>query len=85
MLYIILCKNKPPTSKCMYFGSICDDDNDIEMALACGHAYLPSMTSDSMMLTVQTNSDHFTVACSDGVSGTDATDAALRAILEQFY
>jgi len=54
------------------------------MALACGHAYLPSMTSDSMVLTVQTNPDHFTVVCHDGVSGTDATDAALRAILEQF-
>ena len=27
---------------------ICDDDNDLEMALACRRAYLPSLTSSSI-------------------------------------
>ena len=27
---------------------LCDDDNDIEMALACKFAYLPSVTSESI-------------------------------------
>ncbi|KAL3930840.1 MAG: hypothetical protein SGBAC_011588 [Bacillariaceae sp.] len=28
---------------------ICDDDNDIEMALACSHSYIPSLTSERMV------------------------------------
>jgi hypothetical protein len=27
---------------------LCDDDNDLEMALACRRAYLPSVSSDSI-------------------------------------
>ena len=52
---------------------LCDDDNDLEMALACGHAYLPSVSSESMQETVDWFPDHFTttffrgtVANSDG-------------------
>lgn len=41
---------------------LCDDDNDIEMALACHHAFLPSIASDSMRQTVIANPTQFTPA-----------------------
>jgi len=70
---------------------LCDDDNDLEMALACGHAYLPDVSSESMRQTVESFPDHFTMTFSgteneDGspptdldavVEGTDASDVAL--------
>ena len=39
---------------------MCDDDNDLEMALACQHAYLPDIASQSMIDTIEEFPDHFT-------------------------
>jgi hypothetical protein len=40
---------------------LCDDDNDLEMALACQHAYLPDISSQSMMDITQKYPKHFTI------------------------
>lgn len=64
---------------------MCDDDNDIEMALACKHAFLPHLSSQSMIETVNKNEEHFTVTCQGNIAETRATDAALEAILEKIY
>jgi hypothetical protein len=53
---------------------LCDDDNDIAMALACRHAFLPSVTSDSMRKVVQSNPNQCTVA--------NGADHALQLALE---
>mmetsp|Transcript_32691 Transcript_32691/g.43451 ORF Transcript_32691/g.43451 Transcript_32691/m.43451 type:complete len:148 (+) Transcript_32691:816-1259(+) len=68
----------PENAVCM-----CDDDNDLEMALACSHAYLPSVTSSSMAHTVRENEGKLTVTedISKGLLETIATDEALRIIL----
>jgi len=68
----------PENAVCM-----CDDDNDLEMALACSHAYLPSVTSSSMAHTVRENEGKLTVTedISKGLLETTATDEALRIIL----
>jgi hypothetical protein len=64
---------------------MCDDDNDLEMALACNHAYIPEVSSESMAQTIAGNPDHFTQTSGEGAqhSGTAATDAAIAAILER--
>lgn len=61
---------------------LCDDDNDIEMALACSHAFLPAITSSSMRAAVDTNLSHFTITYDEvrNVSETAATDEALDII-----
>jgi hypothetical protein len=70
---------------------LCDDDNDLEMALACGHAFVPSITSESMAEAVQRHRDRFTVTASmaDGggivVEGTNATEAALERVLDMIH
>jgi hypothetical protein len=40
---------------------LCDDDNDLEMALACQHAYIPGISSKSMAETIGKNPNRFTV------------------------
>ena len=70
---------------------LCDDDNDIEMALACRSAYLPSVTSDSIRTLVESQSSsgddgHLLLVTEDaekGVIGSLATEAALEAILKE--
>eukprot|EP00531_Pseudo-nitzschia_arenysensis_P004155 CAMPEP_0116132338 /NCGR_PEP_ID=MMETSP0329-20121206/9491_1 /TAXON_ID=697910 /ORGANISM="Pseudo-nitzschia arenysensis, Strain B593" /LENGTH=477 /DNA_ID=CAMNT_0003626839 /DNA_START=52 /DNA_END=1482 /DNA_ORIENTATION=+ len=65
---------------------MCDDDNDLEMALACQHAYLPDISSKSMSATVSKFPDHFTTTFSESydesmtVKETDASDLALSMI-----
>ena len=69
---------------------MCDDDNDLEMALACQHAYLPDIASDSMRETIAKFPDHFTTTFrneksrgeneEDVVQETDASDLALSLI-----
>lgn len=73
---------------------MCDDDNDLEMALACQHAYLPDIASDSMSETIAKFPDHFTTTFrneqssiendensdSKKVQETDASDLALSLI-----
>jgi hydroxymethylpyrimidine pyrophosphatase-like HAD family hydrolase len=63
---------------------LCDDDNDIEMASAVRHAFIPSLHSKTMEQVIQKNQEHFTETYkrdSSG-SGTGASDLALRLILE---
>jgi len=67
---------------------LCDDDNDLEMALACHHAYLPSVASESMEETINEFPDHFSKTFRDNndteealpIRGTDASDVALLKI-----
>ncbi len=70
---------------------MCDDDNDLEMALACQHAYLPDVSSESMRDTIAEFPDHFTTTFSRieesedddsavSVEETDASDLALSMI-----
>lgn len=61
---------------------LCDDDNDLEMALACSLAYIPEISSESMKRVIEMNPDHFTQTGGEGVelSGTDSTEAALLLI-----
>jgi hypothetical protein len=62
---------------------ICDDDNDIEMALACSQAYVPALTSGSMKQVMKENPTKFTQTFREGsVASTLATDAALHLINE---
>lgn len=58
---------------------LCDDDNDLAMAKACRHAYLPGLSSESMKKAVQVDRGHYTY--SEDLEGTEATEAALREIL----
>lgn len=55
------------------------------MALACGKAFLPSISSESMKSAVAENPNKL-VLCSDAASGvvdTKATEAALMAALKE--
>jgi hypothetical protein len=76
---------------------MCDDDNDIEMAVACRAAYLPSVTSESMRALATNdddddddddddNGDYSLVIVEDaprGIIESLATEAALEAIIER--
>lgn len=62
----------------------CDDDNDLEMALACNHAYVPGVSSDSMAAVIKANPAQITATGGPGndLEGTDATEKALELALE---
>lgn len=65
---------------------LCDDDNDIEMALACFHAYIPSVTSESMANAIAENPERFTNTANESESGrhgTTSTEIALKLILDR--
>ena len=64
---------------------LCDDDNDLEMALACQHAYVPSIGSESMAQIIKNNPREFTLTQGmDGVTNeTLATERALELVLER--
>ena len=64
---------------------LCDDDNDIEMALACRAAYLPSVTSESIrnMVNSQVGNLVVTEDTDNGIVESLATEAALEAILKE--
>ena len=61
--------------------SVCmgDDDNDIEMALACRHAFIPTVTSTTMADTIAAHPEHFTAI--SGFEDTVATEKAIQEIL----
>lgn len=59
---------------------LCDDDNDVEMALACRIAYLPSVTSESMRRLANENRNVI-VTETEERKETLATEAALEMIL----
>jgi hydroxymethylpyrimidine pyrophosphatase-like HAD family hydrolase len=61
---------------------LCDDDNDIEMALACHKAYLPSVTSESIRKLAGENGHMIiTESADEGIVESFATEAALEMIL----
>jgi hypothetical protein len=66
---------------------LCDDDNDIEMALACLHAYIPSATSESMKKVMSEYSDKFTLTTreEDLEDLTLATENALILVLDRIH
>lgn len=53
------------------------------MALSCLHAYIPSLSSDSMRETILNNEDKFTATFGKDIEGTRATEAALDLVLER--
>ncbi|KAL9185544.1 hypothetical protein ACHAXT_003321 [Thalassiosira profunda] len=66
---------------------LCDDDNDIEMALACRAAYLPGITSESIgeLASNSQAAGTFIVTedTSKGIVETRATEAALEKVLNE--
>ena len=62
---------------------ICDDDNDLEMAMACNHAFIPAITSESMKQTINGNPGKFTVTedAARKIVETAATEEALTRVL----
>ena len=72
------------TSLSQHAVCVCDDDNDLEMALACKHAFVPGISSESMAQVLMTNSDQITVTggIGDLDEGTGATERALDQVLK---
>lgn len=66
---------------------LCDDDNDLEMALACKHAFVPGISSASMAQVVENNTDRITATggINELEEGTVATERALDAVLEMMF
>jgi len=64
---------------------LCDDDNDLEMALACRTAYLPSVTSSSMKKAARDYPDRIIVVerVEANVTSTLATESALNRVLDE--
>jgi hypothetical protein len=68
---------------------MCDDDNDMEMAEACAHAYLPALSSSTMEERVLRDKEqhhgqsHYTCTANENTQGTAATEAALDCILQE--
>ena len=62
---------------------MCDDDNDLEMALACQHAYLPDIASDSMRNTIAKFPDHFTTTFRYEKSGDENEENAESIIVQE--
>ncbi|KAI2502481.1 hypothetical protein MHU86_11987 [Fragilaria crotonensis] len=63
---------------------LCDDDNDLEMALACKRAFVPGISSTSMAQIIEQNPIKITVTggIRDLDEGTSATERALDAVLD---
>jgi hypothetical protein len=64
---------------------LCDDDNDLEMAMGCGHAYVPQISSASMKDVIDRYPEHFTQTGGEGIelNGTDSSEAALLLVLKK--
>ncbi len=58
---------------------LCDDDNDLEMAFACGSVFLPSVTSQSMAEAAEQNPDKIFITENEegNIIGTSSTEEAL--------
>ena len=79
---------------------LCDDDNDIEMALSCRFAFLPDVSSESMHKLIGKNpktlvvassiqqssdSNNATATNSNLLGTTKATDVILQHVLDLFF
>jgi hypothetical protein len=74
---------QPGTDMSLSAICLCDDDNDIAMALACSHAYIPALSSKSMEETIQQYPNKFTKTFEPGLEPTSATESALQLIYER--
>lgn len=64
---------------------ICDDDNDLEMAAACGKVFLPTVTSESMQQAVAQSEKIFVMENKEeGIIETKSTENALVHALMEF-
>jgi hypothetical protein len=66
---------------------VCDDDNDLEMAMACSRAFIPTVTSTSMKEAIDRYPSHFVVTArgdedEEDRPGIEAAELALSMILE---
>lgn len=63
---------------------LCDDDNDLEMALACKRAFVPGISSTSMAQIIEQNAVKISVTggIGDLDEGTSATERALDGVLD---
>jgi hypothetical protein len=54
------------------------------MALACSHAYIPEVSSQSMMKVIKENPEHFTQTGGEGteLKGPEASEMALQKALD---
>lgn len=64
---------------------LCDDDNDIEMAMACNKAFLPSVASFSMLTLVRENPGKLIVTEREheGIVKSRASESALQHVLRE--
>lgn len=60
---------------------LCDDDNDIEMAMACRVSYLPSVSSSSIASIAAKYPAKFIITEEDLIVSTAATEAALHQVI----
>jgi len=87
-----LCSNEDDENPLNIFGPntlqnnalcLCDDDNDMEMAMSCHHAFLPGISSKSMKDMVSENAGQFTVTETKDIEGALATERALELLLKR--
>lgn len=64
---------------------ICDDDNDVEMASACRHAFIPEISSENMAALIEKFPEHFSLTGGkhSQTHGTASSEAALSLILKR--
>jgi len=74
---------------------LCDDDNDLEMALACKHVFVPNISSESMARVLREQKEKITVTAAlvldeysngldDAIQMTRATERALSLLLSEW-
>ncbi len=65
---------------------LCDDDNDLEMAAACGKVFLPSVTSDSMKEAANQSPGKFIVTENEaeGIIEMQSTETSLNGAIAEF-
>jgi hypothetical protein len=64
---------------------MCDDDNDLEMAAACGKVFLPSIASKSMQDAVNRSPEKFIVTENEllGITEMISTEHSLRGVIAE--
>uniref|UniRef100_A0A6U9S6Y9 Sucrose phosphatase-like domain-containing protein n=1 Tax=Picocystis salinarum TaxID=88271 RepID=A0A6U9S6Y9_9CHLO len=60
--------------------AICDDDNDVELAMDAHHVYVPCISSETLRLNIHRNPEHFTLSKR---MGPFATEDMLQALVKR--
>jgi hypothetical protein len=62
---------------------VCDDDNDLEMAAACGKVFLPSVSSKSMEKAANLSPEKFIVTetKAEGITEMKSTEKSLVEVI----